>query len=181
VRKRILFNVSHMNCVVHQSPGFMGSSGRPNDEIHRPRHLGAIGQAFGTWVFRCAFLADVIGIYDVYRDSRDAALTQEILLLNLSGSYGGSSSYWRQAAAIASTASLATAKIGVVPISAVDVVRYHPSPRAPLLRGWPQIPMRRPGILIVSPGSISPPFMSTLKACYPLVLGRAERVEVRSG
>ena len=76
VKKRIFFNAFHMNCVVHQSTGLWV---HPEDQMTRYTDLE-------TWVelakflergcFDALFLADVIGIYDVYRDSRDAALTQ---------------------------------------------------------------------------------------------------------
>jgi long-chain alkane monooxygenase len=76
MNKRIYFNAFHMNCVVHQSPGLWVS---PNDQMHRYTDLG-------TWVdlarllergkFDALFLADVIGIYDVFRGNRRAALEQ---------------------------------------------------------------------------------------------------------
>ena len=74
--KRIYFNAFHMNCVVHQSPGLWV---RSDDKMDRYTDLD-------TWVelakllergkFDALFLADVIGVYDVYRDNREAALTQ---------------------------------------------------------------------------------------------------------
>lgn len=74
--KRIYFNAFHMNCVVHQSPGLWV---RDDDKMDRYTDLD-------TWVklarllergkFDALFLADVIGVYDVYRDNREAALTQ---------------------------------------------------------------------------------------------------------
>lgn len=74
--KRIYFNAFHMNCVVHQSPGLWV---RADDKMDRYTDLD-------TWVelakllergkFDALFLADVIGVYDVYRDNREAALTQ---------------------------------------------------------------------------------------------------------
>jgi long-chain alkane monooxygenase len=76
VNKRIYFNAFHMNCVVHQSPGLWVN---PDDQARRYTDLG-------TWVdlakllergkFDALFLADVIGIYDVYRGNRQAALEQ---------------------------------------------------------------------------------------------------------
>ena len=76
MNKRIYFNAFHMNCVVHQSPGLWLN---PDDQMHKYTDLG-------TWVdlakllergkFDALFLADVIGANDVYRGSRDAALTQ---------------------------------------------------------------------------------------------------------
>jgi mannosyltransferase len=88
---------------------------------------------------------------------------------------------WRQAAALACAESSGNAKIGVVPVYAADVVRYHLTPeRRPLAVGL-RSQCGDPHILIVNPDSnIPPPFMSALKACYPRLLGRATGVEVRS-
>ena len=76
MNKRIYFNAFHMNCVVHQSPGLWV---RDDDKMDRYTDLD-------TWVelarllergkFDALFLADVVGVYDVYRDNREAALTQ---------------------------------------------------------------------------------------------------------
>ncbi|HTT76389.1 MAG TPA: LLM class flavin-dependent oxidoreductase [Candidatus Binataceae bacterium] len=76
MNKRIYFNAFHMNCVVHQSPGLWVS---PGDKMHQYTDLG-------TWVelakllergkFDALFLADVIGVYDVYGGNGDAALRQ---------------------------------------------------------------------------------------------------------
>lgn len=76
MNKRIYFNAFHMNCVVHQSPGLWV---RADDQMRDYTDLG-------TWVelakllergrFDALFLADVVGVYDVYRGNRDAALTQ---------------------------------------------------------------------------------------------------------
>src|SRR5580698_249159 len=76
MNKRIYFNAFHMNCVVHQSPGLWV---RADDQMHNYTDLD-------TWVelakllergrFDALFLADVIGVYDVYGGNRVAALTQ---------------------------------------------------------------------------------------------------------
>jgi FMN-dependent oxidoreductase (nitrilotriacetate monooxygenase family) len=76
VKKRIYFNAFHMNCVVHQSPGLWV---RPDDQMYRYTDLE-------TWVelakllergrFDALFLADVVGVYDVYRGDREAAVKQ---------------------------------------------------------------------------------------------------------
>ena len=76
MNKRIYFNAFHMNCVVHQSPGLWV---HPDDKMDHYTDLD-------TWVdlarllergkFDALFLADVIGVYDVYRDNREAALSQ---------------------------------------------------------------------------------------------------------
>ena len=76
MNKRIYFNAFHMNCVVHQSPGLWV---RADDQMHNYTDLD-------TWVelakllergrFDALFLADVVGVYDVYRGNRVAALTE---------------------------------------------------------------------------------------------------------
>jgi long-chain alkane monooxygenase len=76
MQKRILFNAFHMNCVVHQSPGLWV---RPEDQMARYTELETwveLARLLERGCFDALFLADVVGIYDVYRDSRDAALTQ---------------------------------------------------------------------------------------------------------
>lgn len=76
MNKRIYFNAFHMNCVVHQSPGLWV---RADDQMCNYTDLD-------TWVelakllergrFDALFLADVVGVYDVYRGNRVAALTE---------------------------------------------------------------------------------------------------------
>jgi FMN-dependent oxidoreductase (nitrilotriacetate monooxygenase family) len=76
VSKRIILNAFHMNCVVHQSPGLWVL---PDDKMERYTDLA-------TWVelakilekgkFDALFLADVIGVYDVFRNNREAAVSQ---------------------------------------------------------------------------------------------------------
>jgi FMN-dependent oxidoreductase (nitrilotriacetate monooxygenase family) len=74
VGKRIYFNAFHMNCVVHQSPGLWA---HPDDQMRRYTDLGAwveLAQLLERGRFDGLFLADVIGVYDVYRGNRDAAV-----------------------------------------------------------------------------------------------------------
>lgn len=76
MNKRIYFNAFHMNCVVHQSPGLWVHAG---DQARNYTDLD-------TWIelakllergrFDALFLADVFGVYDVYKGNRVAALTQ---------------------------------------------------------------------------------------------------------
>ena len=87
---------------------------------------------------------------------------------------------WRQAAAIANAASFANARIGVVPVFALDVVRYHLPPERRAFAVGLKSQCGVPHILIVSPGSISSPLMSALKSCYPRLLGRDQFLEIRA-
>src|SRR5260370_39493563 len=76
MKKPILFKAFHMNCVVHQSPGLWV---RPEDQMARYTELetwAELARRLEGGCFDALFLADVVGFYDVYRDSCDAALTQ---------------------------------------------------------------------------------------------------------
>jgi FMN-dependent oxidoreductase (nitrilotriacetate monooxygenase family) len=76
MNKRIYFNAFHMNCVVHQSPGLWV---RAEDRTTDYTDLGAwveLAKLLERGRFDALFLADVVGVYDVYRGNRVAALTQ---------------------------------------------------------------------------------------------------------
>jgi FMN-dependent oxidoreductase (nitrilotriacetate monooxygenase family) len=70
----IRFNAFQMNTVGHQSPGLWT---HPRDESHRytdPAHWVELAQLLETGGFDALFLADVLGVSDVYQGSMDAAL-----------------------------------------------------------------------------------------------------------
>ena len=74
--KRIYFNAFHMNCVVHQSPGLWV---RPEDKMENYTDLNTwieLSKVLERGKFDALFLADVVGVYDVFRGNREAALTQ---------------------------------------------------------------------------------------------------------
>jgi FMN-dependent oxidoreductase (nitrilotriacetate monooxygenase family) len=74
--KRIYFNAFHMNCVVHQSPGLWV---RPDDKMHEYTKLAnwvELAKLLERGKLDALFLADVVGVYDVYRGNRQAAVTQ---------------------------------------------------------------------------------------------------------
>jgi alkanesulfonate monooxygenase SsuD/methylene tetrahydromethanopterin reductase-like flavin-dependent oxidoreductase (luciferase family) len=74
--KRVLFNAFHMNCVVHQSPGLWV---REDDRMTDYTDLNTwveLAKLLERGCFDALFLADVVGVYDVYRENRVAALTQ---------------------------------------------------------------------------------------------------------
>lgn len=73
---RILLNAFDMACVGHQSAGLWR---HPDDQGHRYTDLGywtELAQLLERGGFDALFLADVLGIYDVYGGSRDAAVRQ---------------------------------------------------------------------------------------------------------
>ncbi|MDT7608363.1 MAG: long-chain alkane monooxygenase, partial [Pseudonocardiales bacterium] len=73
---RILLNAFDMACVGHQSAGLWR---HPDDQGYRYRDLDywtELAQLLERGGFDALFLADVLGVYDVYGGSRDAAVRQ---------------------------------------------------------------------------------------------------------
>jgi long-chain alkane monooxygenase len=75
-KKRILLNAFHMNCVVHQSPGLWIL---PEDKMEKYKDLDTwveLAKVLERGKFDALFLADVVGVYDVFRGNREAAVSQ---------------------------------------------------------------------------------------------------------
>ncbi|WP_158892304.1 LLM class flavin-dependent oxidoreductase [Amycolatopsis anabasis] len=71
---RIYLNAFDMACVGHQSPGLWR---HPEDQGHRYTDLEYwvdLARTLDQGGFDALFLADVLGVYDVYQGSRDAAV-----------------------------------------------------------------------------------------------------------
>lgn len=74
--KRIFLNAFDMNCAGHQSPGLWT---HPDDESHRYKdstYWIELAKLLERGRFDAVFIADVLGTYDVYQGSRDAAVRQ---------------------------------------------------------------------------------------------------------
>lgn len=74
--KRIYLNAFDMNCAGHQSPGLWT---HPDDRSHEYKGSAywiELAQLLERGKFDAIFLADVLGTYDVYDGSRDAAVRQ---------------------------------------------------------------------------------------------------------
>src|SRR5665213_1389133 len=74
MQKQIRLNAFDMNCVAHMSPGLWT---HPRDRADSYNTLGYwtdLARLLERGKFDALFLADVLGIYDVYRGSADAAL-----------------------------------------------------------------------------------------------------------
>ena len=72
--KQIRLNAFDMNCVGHQSPGLWA---HPRDRADRYKDLDYwtdLARILEAGKFDGIFLADVLGVYDVYRGNLDAAL-----------------------------------------------------------------------------------------------------------
>lgn len=76
--REILFNAFHMNTVGHQSPGLWA---HPRDQSRRYTELGywtELARTLERGLIDGLFLADVLGVYDVYGGTRDAALRHAV-------------------------------------------------------------------------------------------------------
>lgn len=74
--KRIHLNAFDMTCVGHQSPGLWR---HPDDQSHRfddIRYWTELAKLLERGRFDSLFIADVLGIYDVYKDGPETALRE---------------------------------------------------------------------------------------------------------
>src|ERR1700720_968800 len=72
--KEIRLNAFEMNCVAHQSPGLWR---HPRDRSREYRRLDGgieLAKKLGRGLFDGLFLADVLGVYDVFGGSPESAL-----------------------------------------------------------------------------------------------------------
>src|SRR6201992_3669785 len=74
MKKEIRLNAFAMNCVVHQSPGLWTHPRDRTAEYNRLPYWLDLARALGRGRFDALFLADVLGVYDVFGNSPDAAL-----------------------------------------------------------------------------------------------------------
>lgn len=71
---RIILNAFEMSCVTHQAPGLWRHPDNRADEYHRLDYWIELAQLLERGGFDAIFLADVVGVYDVYGDSAAPAL-----------------------------------------------------------------------------------------------------------
>ncbi|MCW6506424.1 LLM class flavin-dependent oxidoreductase [Lichenifustis flavocetrariae] len=72
--KQIRLNAFDMNCVVHQSPGLWRHPRDRSRDYKSLRPWIELAQTLERGLFDGLFLADVLGVYDVFGDTADAAL-----------------------------------------------------------------------------------------------------------
>lgn len=72
--KEIRLNAFSMNCVGHQSPGLWRHPRDRSGEFNRLAYWTELAKTLEAGLFDGLFLADVLGVYDVYGGSPDAAL-----------------------------------------------------------------------------------------------------------
>jgi FMN-dependent oxidoreductase (nitrilotriacetate monooxygenase family) len=74
IHRQIRLNAFDMNCAVHQSPGLWRHPRDRSDEYNRLSYWTELAQTLERGLFDGLFLADVLGVYDVYGGNADAAL-----------------------------------------------------------------------------------------------------------
>lgn len=72
--ERIILNAFDMSCVTHQAPGLWRHPENHADEYHTIEYWTGLARLLERGGFDALFLADVLGVYDVYRDSAAPAL-----------------------------------------------------------------------------------------------------------
>lgn len=77
-KKRIFLNAFDMNCVGHQSPGLWTHPDDHSDRYSDLNYWVELAQLLENGRFDGLFLADVLGVYDVYKGSRDAAVEHAV-------------------------------------------------------------------------------------------------------
>jgi FMN-dependent oxidoreductase (nitrilotriacetate monooxygenase family) len=74
VTRQIRFNAFDMNCVGHQSPGLWRHPRDRSDEYNTLKYWTDVAKILERGKFDGLFIADVLGVYDVYGGNVDAAL-----------------------------------------------------------------------------------------------------------
>ena len=73
--KEIRFNAFEMNCVAHQSPGLWRHPRDRSRDYKRLSYWIELAQILERGLFDGLFIAEVLGIYDVFGGDARAALT----------------------------------------------------------------------------------------------------------
>ncbi len=72
--RRIILNAFDMTCVTHQAPGLWRHPDNHADRYHDLDYWVELAKTLERGRFDAVFIADVLGTYDVYRDSAATAL-----------------------------------------------------------------------------------------------------------
>ncbi len=78
MRRELRLNAFAMNCVGHQSQGLWRHPRDRSGDYRTTRHWVELAQLLERGMFDGLFLADVLGVYDVYGGTVDAALTDAV-------------------------------------------------------------------------------------------------------
>ena len=78
MKRQIRLNAFDMNCVAHQSPGLWTHPRDRADTYNTLEYWTDLAKTLERGYFDAIFLADVLGIYDVYKGSARTALEQAV-------------------------------------------------------------------------------------------------------
>jgi long-chain alkane monooxygenase len=76
--KQIRLNAFDLNCVGHQSPGLWTHPRDRSDRYNTLDYWVELAKLLERGKFDALFLADVLGVYDVYRGSPHAAIVNAV-------------------------------------------------------------------------------------------------------
>lgn len=76
--KQIRLNAFEMNCIGHQSPGLWTHPDDRSDEYNTLEYWTDLAIILENGLFDAVFIADVLGIYDVYKGGPQTALEQAV-------------------------------------------------------------------------------------------------------
>ena len=79
-RKQVLLNAFDMNCVGHINHGLWAHPRDRSSEYHSVEYWTELAQLLERGLFDGLFLADIVGVYDVYQGNVDLTLRESIQL-----------------------------------------------------------------------------------------------------
>ena len=79
-RKEILLNAFTMNCVGHINHGLWAHPRDRSGDYKRLDHWTSLARTLEDGLFDAVFIADIVGVYDVYRDSIDLTARESVQL-----------------------------------------------------------------------------------------------------
>lgn len=79
-RKQVLLNAFNMNCVGHINHGLWAHPRDRSSEYHSVEYWTELAQLLERGLFDGLFLADIVGVYDVYQGNVDLTLRESIQL-----------------------------------------------------------------------------------------------------
>lgn len=79
-RKKILLNAFNMNCIGHINHGLWAHPQDTSTQYNTIEYWTALAQLLERGLFDGLFIADIVGVYDVYQQSVDVTLKESIQL-----------------------------------------------------------------------------------------------------
>ena len=80
VKKKILLNAFNMNCIGHINHGLWTHPRDTSTRYNTIEYWTELAQLLERGLFDGLFIADIVGVYDVYQNSVDVTLKESIQL-----------------------------------------------------------------------------------------------------